>query len=157
MSKDLVVYFSASGTTKRAAEKLAEAMDAEVQEIIPEVPYTPSDLNWRDTNSRSSLEMKDKSSRPAVLKDDVNPQDYETIYLGFPIWWYTAPTIVNSWLEEHDLKGKKVILFATSGGSGLGNSAKDLLGSAPDTKIVNGSLIRGSDSPADLKSRFIQL
>ena len=124
--KTLVVYFSATGTTKAAAQRLAKEFNADLYEITPEVPYTDADLNWRDKNSRSTLEMKDKSSRPAIKGHCDNIADYDVVWIGFPIWWYTAPTIVNTFIEAHDLSGKTLNVFATSGGSGVKDSYNDL-------------------------------
>ena len=126
MKKTLVVYFSATGTTKAAAQQLAREHNADLYEITPEVPYTAADLDWRDKNSRSTLEMKDKSSRPAIKGRCENIADYDTVWIGFPVWWYTAPTIVNTFIEAHDLNGKVLNVFATSGGSGVEGSAGDL-------------------------------
>lgn len=143
MSKKLVAYFSASGTTKRAAEMLAQAGDADLYEIKPEVPYTRADLDWMNKKSRSSVEMSDKKIRPAIVKGDVDIAQYDEILLGFPIWWYVAPTIINTFLEAYDFSGKKIILFATSGGSGFGNTVKELQPSAPNADIVEGKLLNG--------------
>ena len=126
MKKTLVVYFSATGTTKAAAQRLAKEHNADLFEIVPKQPYTSADLNWRDKQSRSTLEMKDKSSRPEIAKLCENIADYDTVWIGFPVWWYTAPTIVNTFVEAHDLSGKILNVFATSGGSGVEGSAKDL-------------------------------
>ena len=126
MKKTLVVYFSATGTTKAAAQRLAQEFNADLYEITPEQPYTAADLDWRDKTSRSTIEMKDKSSRPAIKGRCENIADYDTVWIGFPIWWYTAPTIVNTFIEAHDLSGKTLCVFATSGGSGVSGSAKDL-------------------------------
>ena len=126
MKKTLVVYFSATGTTKSAAQRLAKEHNADLFEIVPKQPYTSADLNWRDKQSRSTLEMKDKSSRPEIAKLCENIADYDTVWIGFPVWWYTAPTIVNTFIEAHDLSGKVLNVFATSGGSGVEGSAKDL-------------------------------
>lgn len=126
MDKTLVAYFSASGVTKEAAEKLAAETGADIYEIKPLVPYTEADLDWMNPNSRSSVEMKNKSMRPEIVDDDAHIEDYDTIYLGFPIWWYVAPTIVNTFLEKYDFSKKKIILFATSGSSGWGNTAEEL-------------------------------
>ena len=126
MKKTLIVYFSATGTTKAAAQKLADEFNADLYEITPEVAYTDADLNWRDKNSRSTLEMKDKSSRPAIKGVCGNIAQYDTVWIGFPVWWYTAPTIVNTFIEAHDLSGKVLNVFATSGGSGVKGSASDL-------------------------------
>ena len=126
MKKTLVVYFSATGTTKAAAQKLADEFNADLYEITPEVAYTDADLDWRDKNSRSTIEMKDKSSRPAIQGKCENIANYDTVWIGFPVWWYTAPTIVNTFIEAHDLSGKVLNVFATSGGSGVEGSASDL-------------------------------
>ncbi len=126
MKKTLIVYFSATGTTKVAAQKLATEFNADLYEITPEQPYTAADLDWRDKNSRSTIEMKDKSSRPAIKGRCENIADYDVVWIGFPIWWYTAPTIVNTFIEAHDLSGKTLNVFATSGGSGVEGSANDL-------------------------------
>ena len=127
----LVAYFSATGTTKAAAEKLAQAVDADLHEIQPEQPYTDADLDWHNQQSRSSVEMKDKSSRPAIKNKVENMDQYTTVYIGYPIWWYIAPTIVNTFVEQYNLEGKTVIPFFTSGGSGAGETMKYLTPSAP--------------------------
>ena len=132
--KTLVVYFSATGTTKAAAQRLAKEFNADLYEITPEVPYTDADLNWRDKNSRSTIEMKDKSSRPAIKGRCENIADYDVVWIGFPVWWYTAPTIVNTFIEDHDLSGKTLNVFATSGGSGVEDSANDLKKAYPQYK-----------------------
>ena len=141
MAKKLVAYFSASGTTKKTAELLAEAAGADLYEITPKVAYTKADLNWMDKKSRSSVEMNDKKFRPEIEDKDANIAEYDEIILGFPIWWYVAPTIVNTFLEKFDFSGKKVVLFATSGGSGFGNTVKELQPSAPNTEIVEGKIL----------------
>ena len=153
MSKTLVAYFSASGTTAKAAKNLAEAAGADLYEIRPAVPYTQADLNWMDKKSRSSVEMNDKSSRPALADKDANIGAYDTILLGFPIWWYVAPTIINSFLESYDFSGKKIVLFATSGGSGFGKAVAGLKDSvAADTVIKEGKVLNGNPSAAELKA-----
>ena len=141
MAKKLVAYFSASGTTKKTAELLAEAAGADLYEITPKVANTKADLNWMDKKSRSSVEMNDKKFRPEIEDKDANIAEYDEIILGFPIWWYVAPTIVNTFLEKFDFSGKKVVLFATSGGSGFGNTVKELQPSAPNTEIVEGKIL----------------
>ena len=141
MGKKLVAYFSASGTTKKTAEMIAEAGNFDLCEIAPKVPYTKADLNWMDKKSRSSVEMNDKKFRPEIEDKDANIAEYDEIILGFPIWWYVAPTIVNTFLEKFDFSGKKVVLFATSGGSGFGNTVKELQPSAPNTEIVEGKIL----------------
>ena len=124
MSKKLVAYFSASGVTAKVAEALAEAIGADVFEIEPKVPYTEADLNWMDKNARSTIEMNDPASRPEIAVKRDNMKDYDTIFVGFPIWWYVAPTIINTFLESYDLTGKTLIPFATSGGSDMGQDER---------------------------------
>ena len=141
MAKTLVAYFSASGVTKKAAEKLASAAKTDTYEIKPAVPYTKADLNWMDKKSRSSVEMGNKSFRPEIVKDDLDLSQYDTILVGFPIWWYVAPTIINTFLESYDFAGKKIVLFATSGGSGFGKTVKELKPSAPGAEIMEGKLL----------------
>jgi flavodoxin len=126
MKNTLIVYFSATGTTKAATQRLAKEHNADLYEITPEQPYTAADLDWRDKTSRSTIEMKDKSSRPAIKGRCENIAQYDTVWIGFPIWWYTAPTIVNTFIEAHDLSGKVLNVFATSGGSGVSGSYNDL-------------------------------
>ena len=150
MSKTLVAYFSASGTTARAAKALAEAAGASLYEIRPQTPYSDADLDWTNKRSRSSVEMGDKSFRPPLADRSAPVADCDTILLGFPIWWYTAPTIVNSFLESYDFTGKTIILFATSGGSGLGRSASDLKSSAPGAVIRDGKLLNGRQTRESL-------
>ena len=150
--KSLVAYFSATGTTAKAAKALAKAAGADLYEIKPAVPYTSADLNWMDKGSRSSVEMNDKHSRPALADTDAPVAGYDVIFLGFPIWWYMAPTIINSFLECHDFSSKTIVLFATSGGSGLGKSAAGLRPSTPEARIVDGRLLNGRLSENELKS-----
>jgi len=140
MSRKLVVYFSASGVTARVAEALSDALGADLFEIVPKVRYTKADLDWRDKTSRSTIEMNDPTSRPEIetLRDNV--QDYDTIYVGFPIWWYVAPTIINTFLESYDLAGKTIIPFATSGGSGMGKTNEKLTPSCPGARLVEGKV-----------------
>ncbi len=135
--KTLVAYFSATGTTMEAASKLAKVANADLHEIIPEVPYTPADLNWRDKSSRSTVEMENKSSRPAIANRVENMEQYDTVFVGYPIWWYIAPTIINTFLEQYDLTGKTVVPFFTSGGSGAGQTMKYLKPSAPGANWVD--------------------
>lgn len=152
MSNILVAYFSASGVTKEVAQNLQTALGADIYEIKPEVPYTANDLNWMDKKSRSTLEMEDKSSRPAIIEDKLDTAQYNTVFLGFPIWWYIAPTIVNTFLEKYDFSGKKIVLFATSGGSGFGRTVEFLKGSAPDAEFIQGKLLNHNPSVNDLKT-----
>ena len=138
MKKILVAYFSASGTTARVAQKLSEAIHGDLHEIIPAQPYSQADLNWNNPQSRSSQEMKDKTYRPAIKNVVKNMDDYDVIFIGFPIWWYVAPTIINTFLEQYHLSGKTVIPFATSGGSGMGNTNQELASSCVDAKLCQG-------------------
>lgn len=151
MMKTLVAYFSASGVTAKAASALASAIDGDLYEIKPAVPYTDADLNWRDQNSRSSIEMKDPTSRPALADTDAPVAGYDRIFLGFPIWWYTAPAIIRTFLESYDFSGKTIILFATSGGSSLGKTASDLTGCCPGAVIKEGQMLNGHYSKDTLK------
>lgn len=151
MSKKLVAYFSASGVTGSVAKKLSEAIGADLYEIKPAVPYTNADLNWNNKNSRSSVEMRDKNSRPELADKNAKIQDYDLIFLGFPIWWYVAPTIINTFLEAYDFSGKKIILFATSGGSGFGKAVEGLKESAPKAEIKEGKILNGRPSVEELK------
>ena len=148
----LVAYFSATGTTAKAAKVLAKAAGSDLYEIKPAIPYTSADLNWMDKGSRSSVEMSDKHSRPALADTDAPIAGHDVIFLGFPIWWYVAPTIINTFLESYDFTGKTIVLFATSGGSGLGKSAAGLRPSAPGARIVDGRLLNGRLSENELKS-----
>ena len=152
MSKKLIAYFSASGTTAAVAKNLARAAGADLYEIRPEAPYTSADLNWQNKNSRSSVEMRDKSSRPALADADAHIEEYDTVFIGFPIWWYVAPTIINSFLEQYDFTGKKIVLFATSGGSGFGKAVAGLQPSAPGATIVEGAVLNGRPNEAKLKA-----
>ena len=144
MSKKLVAFFSASGVTAKVAETLAKAIDADIYEITPEIPYTNADLDWMDKKSRSSIEMADPASRPAIAGELNNMADYDTVFIGFPIWWYVAPTIINTFLESYDLTGKTIIPFATSGGSGMGKTNEKLLPSCAGAKLLNGKVFRSS-------------
>lgn len=142
-SKVLVAYFSATGHTKALAEKVAKVTGGDLFEIEPAEPYTDADLDWRDDSSRSSVEAKDRSTRPAVKSHVDNIAQYDTIYVGFPIWWYTAPVIVNTFLEGYDTAGKVIIPFATSGGSQIGETEKDLRVSAPKAIFKPGKVMNG--------------
>lgn len=152
MSKTLVAYFSASGITQNVAQRLAEALDCDAYEIKPKVPYTSADLNWMDTNSRSTIEMKDWDSRPEIIDDEVDMDKYDTVFLGFPIWWYIAPTVVNTFLEKYDFSDKKIILFATSGGSGFGGTVKNIKASVDEsTEVIEGEIFNSNPSVSDLR------
>lgn len=154
MAKSLVAYFTASGNgvTKGVAERLAEAVGADLFEIAPEVPYTKADLNWQDKKSRTTIEMEDKASRPAIAGKVDNMADYDTMYVGFPIWWYTAPHIILTFLESYDLAGKTVVPFATSGSSQMAAIADDLKPSAAGATVLSGKRFPGGVSGAELKS-----
>ena len=152
MSKKLVAYFSASGVTANAAGILAEAAGADLYEIKPAVPYTSADLNWMDKKSRSSVEMANPDSRPAIADKEVNVEAYDTIFVGFPIWWYVAPTVINTFLESHDFTGKIIVLFATSGGSGFGQSVQKLKDSCKGAIVKEGRLLNGRVSKAELEA-----
>ncbi|MBQ8821587.1 MAG: NAD(P)H-dependent oxidoreductase [Lachnospiraceae bacterium] len=152
MSKKLVTFFSASGVTKGVAELLAKAARAELFEIKPQIPYNQADLNWMDKKSRSSIEMQDKSFRPAIEEANANVAAYDVIFVGFPIWWYVAPTIINTFLETYDFSGKKIILFATSGGSGFGNTLAELQDSvSASAELVEGKLLNGKQTVESLE------
>ena len=153
MNKKLVAYFSASGVTADAAKKLAKAAEADLYEIKPEIPYTKADLNWTDKNSRSSKEMKNKSYRPAIADKNAGVEAYDVIFIGFPIWWYVAPTIINTFLESYDFSDKSIVLFATSGGSGFGKTVQELKSSvSPSANIIEGKLLNGRISENDLSA-----
>lgn len=151
MSKKLVAYFSASGVTASLAKNLAAAIDADLFEIEPEVKYTKADLDWTNKKSRSSVEMNDKLSRPSVAKKLGNMSEYDEVFVGFPIWWYIAPTIVNTFLEGYDLAGKTIIPFATSGGSGMGETNEYLANSCKSAKLVEGKVFRRNADADELK------
>ena len=153
MSKRLVAYFSASGVTAKVADMLADAVGADIYEIRPEVPYTKADLNWMDKKSRSTIEMNDKTIRPAIADKNARVKQYDTIFLGFPIWWYVAPTIINTFLESYDFSGKKIILFATSGGSKFGKTVEELKVSVPDScEIIEGKLLNGKQTIPSIRA-----
>ena len=151
MSKKLVAYFSASGVTASIAKNLAAAIGADLFEIEPVIRYGKADLDWTNKKSRSSDEMNDKSSRPAVAKKLGNMSEYDEVFVGFPIWWYIAPTIVNTFLEGYDLAGKTIIPFATSGGSGMGETNEYLANSCKGAKLVEGKVLRRNACADELK------
>lgn len=150
MNRKLVAYFSASGVTAKVAEKLSEAIGADLYAIEPELPYTKADLDWMDKKSRSTIEMNNPASRPAIAGKRDNMNDYDTVFVGFPIWWYVAPTIINTFLESYDLTGKTIIPFATSGGSDMGKTNEKLLPSCKGAKLLDGKVFKASVSGADL-------
>ena len=151
MARILVAYFSASGVTAKVAEKLAKAIDADLYEIAPAVPYTKTDLNWMDKKSRSSVEMNDRSCRPTIATTVENMAQYDTVFVGFPIWWYREPSIIDTFMEAYDLTGKTVVPFATSGGSGLGDSYKNMQALAPGAKVYDGEKFSQTVSEKSLK------
>ena len=148
MSKKLVAYFSASGTTKEAAERLAKAAGADLFEIRPAIPYTGADLNWMDKKSRSSVEMNDPDSRPEIAETMPNMADYDTVFIGFPIWWYVAPHIIHTFLESYDFTGKTLVPFATSGGSGMGRTVDELRKLFPNADWKTGKVVNGVSDQA---------
>ena len=152
MANTLVAYFSASGTTGRVAKDLAAAIGADLFEIAPAVPYTSADLNWNDKRSRSSVEMNDEASRPAIAGVIDDLASYDTVFVGFPVWWYVEPRIIDTFLEAHDFAGKTIVPFATSGGSGLGKAPQRMQQLAPGAHVLAGKLLNGRPSASDLKS-----
>ena len=150
MSKTLVAYFSASGVTEAVAKTLAEAANADLYEIKPKVAYTSADLDWTNTNSRSSIEMKDLSFRPPIVENTINIAEYDNIFIGFPVWWYVAPTIINTFIESHDFAGKKMIPFATSGSSGIEKCENNLQKQYPQSNWIKGKLLNGKPTKQQL-------
>lgn len=150
MNRKLVAYFSASGVTAKVAETLSETIGADLFAIEPKVPYTKADLDWMDKNSRSTLEMKDPASRPEIARVRDNMEEYDTVFVGFPIWWYVAPTIINTFLESYDLTGKTIIPFATSGGSGMGKTNKKLMPSCKGAKLLDGKVLKANAGTKEL-------
>ena len=152
MAKTLVAYFSASGTTARVAERLAQATGADLFEIVPEVAYTAADLNWQNKQSRSSVEMGDRSSRPAIASKVADMAAYDVVFVGFPIWWYREPSIIDTFMEAYDFAGKTVVPFATSGGSGIGSAGANMAALAAGAKVVAGERLASSTGTAELKT-----
>lgn len=150
MSRKLVAFFSASGVTAKVAEKLSDTIGADLFAIEPKVPYTKEDLDWMDKNSRSTLEMKDPASRPKIARVRDNMEEYDTVFVGFPIWWYVAPTIINTFLESYDLTGKTIIPFATSGGSGMGKTNEKLMPSCKGAKLLDGKVLKANAGTKEL-------
>jgi len=151
MIRKLVSYFSASGATAGLAATLADAAGADLYEIRPKIPYTKADLDWTDKKSRSTIEMQDQSSRPEISGTDANVADYDVVFVGFPIWWYVAPTIINTFLESYDFSGKTFVPFATSGGSGLGKTINNLKPSVAASAILKeGKMLNGRESKDEL-------
>ncbi len=150
MKKSLVTYFSASGVTAELAKRLAKAVQADIYEIRPQKPYTDADLNWMDKNSRSSVEMKDLSCRPAIVLPTPDIQKYDVIFVGFPVWWYREPSIIDTFMEACNFDGKTVVPFATSGGSGIGQSGKNMQKLAPGAKVHKGECLNANTSDTAL-------
>jgi len=157
MSRKLVAYFSASGVTAKVAERLAEAISADIFEIRPTVAYTQADLDWRNRDSRSSVEMRDPMSRPQIAERRDNMDEYDTVFIGFPIWYYIAPTIINIFLESYDFSGKIIIPFATSGGSGMGNANERLVLSCLGAKLLQGKVFRADATTKDFEKWIKEL
>lgn len=157
MPKTLVAYFSATGTTERLAQSVACAADADLFEIVPEVAYTAADLNWNNKKSRSSIEMNDKSFRPAVANRVEDMNQYDIILVGFPIWWYVAPTIINTFLESYDLSDKTIVPFATSGGSGMGNTNAELSPSCSGAQLLSGKRFSAAACESEIKEWLASL
>ena len=155
MMKTLVAYFSASGVTKRVAEKVADVLDADIFEIAPETPYSAADLDYMDKNSRSTIEMNDKSFRPPI-KETIDVAEYDTIVIGFPVWWYTAPTIINTFIESCDMAGKTAVAFCTSGGTGISGCEKDLKNAYPEINWIPGKRLSGREGDDIIKSLIEQ-
>jgi flavodoxin len=156
MGKTLVAYFSCSGVTEQLAKTLASVVDGDFYRIEPAVPYTSADLNWRDSNARSTIEMKDKKSRPAIEGKVDGMEGYDTVFIGFPIWWYVAPTIINTFLESYDFSGKTVIPFATSGSSGMGDTDKWLHPSCSKETKWRPAKRLGGDAKADSLKKWVE-
>ena len=152
MSKILVSYFSASGVTKGVAEKIANAVEGDLFEIEPVEKYTDADLNWMDKKSRSTIEMNDRSFRPPVKNKVENLSDYDKVVIGFPVWWYTAPTIINTFIEENDLTGKSIYVFCTSGSSGVDGSLNDLKNTYPNLKFISGKRLKSNVDLEEIKT-----
>lgn len=150
--KILVAYFSASGVTAKAAWKLSEAAGADLYEIKPKVPYSSDDLDWTNKKSRSSVEMSDPIFRPEIAGKLEGMAQYDLVFVGFPIWWYVAPTIINTFLESYDFSGKTIVPFATSGGSGMGNTNEKLASSCPGAILMKGKMLNGLLSQEELKA-----
>ena len=155
MEKILVAYFSASGVTAKVAEKIRRAFGADIYEIRPEMAYTSSDLDWRDRNSRSSVEMQDTSSRPALKDRDAEVEKYDKLFIGFPIWWYREPSIIDTFLEAYDFNGKTVIPFATSGSSGMGQTAERIRSIIPGADVKDGKRVRSDVTEAEIREIFV--
>lgn len=149
--KILVAYFSATGTTKGVAEHIANGLNADIYEIVPEEPYTDADLDYNDNNSRTTIEMNDPDARPAISGSVENMEQYDIVFIGYPIWWYVAPTIINTFLESYDFSGKTIVPFATSGGSGMGSTNEKLAPSCPGAILMKGKMLNGLLSQEELK------
>ena len=158
MKKALVAYFSASGVTAGVAKNIAKAINADIYEICPQTPYTDADLNWKDSNSRSSVEMRDKNCRPPLANKVPDLSAYEVVFVGFPVWWYREPSIIDTFMESCNFDGQTVVPFATSGGSGLGSSAQNMQALAPKAKVLEGKLLNSieEESQQNWAKRHVQ-
>lgn len=156
MSKQLVAFFSASGVTAALAKTLADATGADLYEIKPEVPYSEADLNWNDPQSRSTIEMQNQKIRPAIANQIANIAEYDVVFVGFPIWWYIAPTIINTFLESYDFSGKTIIPFATSGSSGMGETVKMLKPSVSDKAIVKEGMLLNGQPSQEMLAKWVE-
>lgn len=152
MANKLIAYFSATGTTERVAKDLAKAVGADLFEIPPAEPYTPADLNWNDKRSRSSVEMNDETCRPALAETVANMGAYDTVFVGFPVWWYVEPRVIDTFLEAHDFAGKTIVPFATSGGSGLGKAPQRMQKLAPGANVLAGKVLNGQPHADELRT-----
>ncbi len=151
MGRILVAYFSASGVTARVASEIASAVGADIFEIVPAQPYTKADLNWLDKKSRSTVEMKDRNCRPEIASKVYDMEQYDTVFVGFPVWWYREPSIIDTFMEAYDFDGVKIIPFCTSGGSRIGDSGKNMQALAPGAKVLPGERISAKASAAEVK------
>ena len=149
--KTLISYFSAQGTTKKVAQNLSKVLEADLFEIQPKQKYTQADLNWMDRNSRSRVEINNREFRPAVASKPNNLEGYDTVLIGFPVWWYTAPTIINTFIEQNNLAGKKLYIFVTSGSSGVDGSLNDLRKTYPTLNFISGKRFTGGESASEIK------
>ena len=157
MSKKLVAYFSASGTTQTAAQKIAKLLNCDIYEIKPKIKYTPQDLNWHNSHSRTTIECKDRNRRPELADKNANIANYDTIVLGFPIWWYLAPNIILTFLESYDFTGKKIIVWGTSGGSSMGEALTEIRKVAKGAIVVEGKIFGMSSKKDSDLQEFIQI
>ena len=151
MSKALVAYFSASGVTAKLAARLADGIGADLFEIVPEIPYSKADLNWMNKKSRSSVEMNDRNCRPAISSVVDNMAQYDVVFVGFPVWWYREPSIIDTFMEAYDFSGKTIVPFATSGTSGIGDSGENMQKLAKGANVLPGKRFNNNVSVEELK------